>query len=351
MNNNSSNTFTHFSESQVKGIELPIHFTFPFCYEPHLLTKIAAAELQCYLETQTDLDHNFGLAKDQAGRASGKMFGILVVKDKEGRLGYLSAFSGKLAGSNHHRKFVPPVFDMLVPNGFFLKGIAAINAINLQIRKIESGANYKSLQQGLERSNALSVRETADLKQQLRINKANRKKLREEQSEAKSEDDRNHFEADLIKQSLYDKHLLNVLLNKWEAVLKEKRSGIAQAETEIDALKNERKERSADLQTQLFEQYEFLNKDGDKKSLHSIFRDTAFGKPPSAAGECATPKLLQYAFLHGYAPVAMAEFWWGASPRSAIRKHKQFYPACTGKCKPILKHMLEHIPVEEDPRT
>ena len=303
------------------------------------------------LETQTDLDHNFGLTKGQPGRACGKMFGVLVVKDREDRLGYLSAFSGKLAGSNHHLKFVPPVFDMLVPNGFFLKGIAAINAINQQIRKIESGANYKNLQQGLERSSALSVRETADLKQQLRINKADRKKLREEQGEASSEDDRNHLEVNLIKQSLYDKHLLNVLLNKWEDVLKEERSGIEQAEAEIEALKNERKERSAALQTQLFEQYKFLNKDGDKNSLQSIFRDTALGKPPSAAGECATPKLLQYAFLNGDTPVAMAEFWWGASPRSAIRKHKQFYPACTGKCKPILKHMLEHISVEEDPRT
>ena len=350
MENNTESKLIHFSDSSVKGIELPVRFTFPFCYEPHLLTKMAAAELQCYLETQTDIHHNFGLTKDQQGRVTGKMFGVLVVKDKEGGLGYLSAFSGKLAGSNHHPKFVQPVFDMLTENGFFLKGIAVINDINLQIRKIEAGDDYKNLEQDLERSRALSIQETADLKKQLKINKAERKKLREKQSETSSEDDRNNLEANLVKQSLYDKYLLNVLLNKWAQLLSEKRSAIEKTEAEIEALKSERKEKSAALQKQLFEQYEFLNNDGDRESLQSIFKDTSLGKPPSAAGECATPKLLQYAFLNGYEPLAMAEFWWGASPKSEIRKHKKFYPACTGKCKPILKHMLDGIVLDEDPR-
>ena len=103
------------------------------------------------------------------------------------------------------------------------------------------------------------------------------------------------------------------------------------------------------MQLQLFEQYVFLNKDGKSKSLQEIFSHTAFGKPPGGAGECATPKLLQFAFANGYKPIAMAEFWWGAAPKSEIRKHKQFYPACTGKCKPILAHMLEGIPVDENP--
>ncbi|MBD1384282.1 RNA pseudouridine synthase [Mucilaginibacter rigui] len=349
MVHNAPNNITYFSDSSIKGIELPACFTFPFYYEPHPLTKIAAAELQHYLETQTDLQHNFGLAEDQQGPAIGKMFGVLVVKDKQGKLGYLSAFSGKLAGSNDHPKFVPPVFDMLIENSFFLKGQEIINSINLQIKKIESGDDYKKLIQEFERSNALSIREIADFKKQLKSNKAERKKLREEQKGGLSEDGYHDIEADLIKQSLRDKHLLNVLLNKWGEVLKEINTGIEQFDAELEALKNERRERSAALQKQLFEQYEFLNKNGVRKSLQSIFSDTVFGKPPSAAGECATPKLLQYAFLNGYKPLAMAEFWWGASPKSEIRKHKQYYPACTGKCKPILKHMLEGIALDENP--
>jgi tRNA pseudouridine32 synthase/23S rRNA pseudouridine746 synthase len=347
--NNTPNNIIYFSDNAIKGIALPACFTFPFYYEPHPLTKIAAAELQCYLETQTDLHHNFGLTEDQQGPVIGKMFGVLVVHDNEGRLGYLSAFSGKLAGSNDHPEFVPPVFDMLIEDSFFLKEQGIINSINLQIRKIESSDNYKKLIQDLERSNALSIQETADFKKQLKINKAARKKLREEQKGRLSEGAYSELEVDLIKQSLRDKHLLNVLLNKWEQVLTGIRSGMQISEAGIEALKNERRERSAALQKQLFEQYEFLNKDGDRKSLQAIFNDTVFGKPPSAAGECATPKLLQYAFLNGYKPLAMAEFWWGASPKSEIRKHKQYYPACTGKCKPILKHMLEGITLEEDP--
>ncbi|HUP11245.1 MAG TPA: RluA family pseudouridine synthase, partial [Niastella sp.] len=157
------------------------------------------------------------------------------------------------------------------------------------------------------------------------------------------------LEADLIKLSLHDKHQLNVLANKWEQVLENIRAGLNQFERDLETLKNERKERSAALQQQLFAQYVFLNKDGKNKSLQEIFSVTAFGKPPGGAGECATPKLLQFAFANGYKPLAMAEFWWGAAPKSEIRKHKQFYPACTGKCKPILEHMLEGIPVDESP--
>lgn len=157
------------------------------------------------------------------------------------------------------------------------------------------------------------------------------------------------MEANLIKQSLHDKRQLTMLTNKWNQLIEADRTRLAQFEHDIESLKNERKERSFTLQQQLFDQYVFLNKDGKSKSLHDIFSLTAFGKPPAAAGECATPKLLQFAFANGYKPLAMAEFWWGASPKSEIRKHKQFYPACTGKCKPILAHMLEGMPVDENP--
>ncbi|HSD14594.1 MAG TPA: RluA family pseudouridine synthase, partial [Flavobacterium sp.] len=111
----------------------------------------------------------------------------------------------------------------------------------------------------------------------------------------------------------------------------------------------ERKQKSADLQQQLFDQYHFLNNKGETKSLCAIFETTALLKPPAAAGECAAPKLLQYAYLNNLQPIAMAEFWWGESPKSEIRKHGQFYPACRGKCEPILGHMLEGLKVDENP--
>jgi len=343
------NSITYFSDSSVNGITVPERFTFPFYYEPHQLTQIAAAELQHYLETQTELDHNFGLTADQQGLVIGKMFGVLVVQDNNGKLGYLAAFSGKLAGTNNHPKFVPPVFDMLIENSFFLKEEEILNSINQQIKAIESDEHYSILKSNFEQFTAQSVLEITAFKKQLKSNKENRKKHREAQQPVLSEQEYTHFEADLIKQSLSDKWELTVLSNRWKQLLEVTQSEITLFENSIEALKKERKEKSAALQQQLFEQYAFLNQDGKEKSLQAIFSETVFGKPPAAAGECATPKLLQYAFLNSYKPIAMAEFWWGASPKSEIRKHRQFYPACTGKCKPILSHMLEGVPMDENP--
>lgn len=328
------------------GIALPEKFTFPFYYEPHALAKMAAAELQQYLENHADLEHNFGLDTDKEGMVIGKMFGVLVVQDCEGKIGYLSAYSGKLAGSNDHPKFVPPVFDMLVENSFFLKEQELINTINNRIEQIEADADYKQLKLDIRELSDRSAEEIAVLKQELNANKEKRDNLR---TMLHSGQEENINEAALIQQSLYDKRRLRDLSNKWKQVLGDLQTKLDIIEGNIKALKNERKERSATLQQQLFEQYVFLNRDGKNKSLQDIFSRTAFGKPPSAAGECATPKLLQYAFANGYKPLAMAEFWWGASPKSEIRKHKHFYPACTGKCKPILEHMLEGIPVDDNP--
>ncbi len=328
---------------------MPERFTFPFYYEPHPLTKIAAAELQQYLESQTDLDHNFGLSADRDDMVIGKMFGVLVVVDNKGKIGYLSAFSGKLAGTNDHPAFVPPVFDMLTENSFFLKEQEVISMVNTQIETILSDENYNRLKEHIEQLTVQSTEEIAAFKKQLKQNKGIRARLREEKKSSLDAHEYELFEADLIKQSLYDKYLLKLLTEKWEAVIEDIKAQLSSYETRIDALKDERKERSAILQNQIFEQYTFLNIEGKQKSLQDIFKSTAFGKPPAGAGECATPKLLQYAFANGYKPLAMAEFWWGSSPKSEIRQHKQFYPACTGKCKPILAHMLEGIAVDENP--
>lgn len=346
---NDQNRISYFPDSLLNEFSLPERFTFPFYYEPHPLAKFAADELAAYLENQKDLNHNFGLTPERDDMVIGKMFGVLVVLDPNGKPGYLSAFSGKLAGTNEHPKFVPPVFDMLVENSFFLKEQELINSINAEIEKIENSENYLSLKLDLEQFSNQSAEEIAASKKQLKINKDIRAQRREEAAVKLDPQAYELMEADLIKQSLHDKHLLRVLTENWKQALNETRTKLARFDDHIETLKRERKERSATLQEQLFEQYVFLNKDGQNKSLKEIFSATAFGKPPSAAGECATPKLLQYAFANGYKPLAMAEFWWGASPKSEVRKHKQFYPACTGKCKPILAHMLEGIVMDENP--
>ena len=112
------------------------------------------------------------------------------------------------------------------------------------------------------------------------------------------------------------------------------------------ALRQERKQRSIALQNWLFEQFVMLNSRGGRKNLIDIFKEaeviatTKHHYPPGGAGECAAPKLLQYAFLHKLHPIAMAEFWWGNSPKNEERIHGHFYPACEQKCRPILTYML-----------
>jgi len=127
--------FISFKES-IDSYELPKRFTFPFYYEPHPLCLLASKELQNHLENQKDWKHNFGLNKDEES-SNGKMFGVLLVQNKAGEIGYLAAFSGKLAGANHHSKFVPPIFDMLTEEGFFNQGQIELSSIHEQVRTLE----------------------------------------------------------------------------------------------------------------------------------------------------------------------------------------------------------------------
>jgi tRNA pseudouridine32 synthase/23S rRNA pseudouridine746 synthase len=92
-----------------------------------------------------------------------------------------------------------------------------------------------------------------------------------------------------------------------------------------------------------------LNALGESKNVVDVFAEIGAILPPAGAGECAAPKLLHYAYTNGFKPICMAEFWWGASPKSEVRQHKNFYPACRGKCEPILGHMLRGLDVEDNP--
>ena len=111
----------------------------------------------------------------------------------------------------------------------------------------------------------------------------------------------------------------------------------------------EKSERSRKLQKWLFGQFNFLNAKGESRNLLDIFDHERCRIPPSGAGECCAPKLLEYAYEHGLHPVCMAEFWLGASPKGEIRREGEYYPACQAKCKPILRHMLMGLDVEENP--
>ena len=245
-----------FFKSFKAELEIPAQFNLMKDDKPHELCLLAAEDLQAYLKHQNDLAHNFGLKPEEEGSIIGKMFGVLVVKTSNNMLGYLAAFSGKMADSNHHARFVPPVFDSLQEGGFLNNGMAELNRMNKSIKEAE--------------------------------------KLNDE--------------------------------------------GCLQ---EIQLMKIARKNYSKALQNELFNHYTFLNKRGEQKSLNEIFKAASYKNPPAGAGECAGPKLLQYAFQNQMEPLALAEFWWGQSPKSATWKHLNYYPCCKEKCEPILAHMLE----------
>ena len=231
--------------SKFEHISLPEQFTYPFHYTPHPLCVKAAEEVQAYLQTRTEWHSEL---------QQGKMFGVLLVRTPEGETGFLAAFSGNLAGSNHHSYFVPPVYDLLNPEGYFKQEEARI-------------------------------------------------------SELDDNDDN----------------------------------------TNIERLKEERKQRSIALQEWIFRQFRLRNALGEEEDILSIFKRTAHRNPPAGTGECAAPKLLQYAYLHGFQPLAMAEFWWGNSPKGEIRRHGHYYPSCRHKCEPILGFMLQGLDVEPNP--
>lgn len=239
---------SHHYQTDISNLPLPELFTYPFHYTPHPLCVKAAEEVQAYLQSRTDWHDEL---------QQGKMFGVLVVQTPEGNVGYLAAFSGNLAGSNHHSFFVPPVYDLLNPDGYFKQEEARISEINALLKNSPSSA--------------------------------------------------------------------------------------------VHPLKEERKQRSIALQQWIFRRFRLRNALGEERDIYRIFTEQAHRNPPAGTGECAAPKLLQYAYLNGLQPLAMAEFWWGNSPKGEIRRHGHYYPACRHKCEPILEFMLQGLKVEPNP--
>jgi len=342
--------FTYFT-SPIENHSLPERFTFPFYYQPHPLCMIAAKQLQNHLATHDQWQHNFGLSADP-NNIIGKMFGVLLVKNAQGELGFLSAFSGKLAEQNHIQGFVPPVFDLLAQDSFFLADKVAINKLNEEIKELENTPKFLVLTQQLITLEAEHAQQLSALRSELVENRKIRKKQRQAlQSISDKHQDKVITDKglqELAQQSVFDKWRLKELSEHSQQSIWQRQVKVNEFTDQIEECKLQRKTLSAGLQNRIFSQYQFLNKKREPKSLLDIFADTALKTPPAGAGECAAPKLLQYAFKHQLTPLAMAEFWWGASPKSEVKKHQQYYPACTGKCQPILNHMLAGMQLDEN---
>ena len=324
----------HLFPSDISQIALPDKFTNPFNYTPHPLSLLAVRELVEYIERKKEWSKEL---------LRGKMFGVLVIETLDGEVGYLTAFSGNLDAKNNHPYFVPPIYDMLQPDGLFKIEEQTISNINTQIKELESAPTYTQLQEQISAARLNSKQQIEEAKKILKEAKQTRERTRQEFVSPE-------VLVQMVKDSQFQKAELKRLERSLKCEIEEMEESLATLTNKIDILKQERKQRSADLQKELFNSFQILNGYGQSIGLHTLFEQILQKQPPAGAGECAAPKLLQHAFLMGLKPIAMAEFWWGNSPSSEIRHHGEFYPSCRSKCEPILKYMLRGVNIEEQPQ-
>ncbi len=328
-----------FSAPDTAGIAVPACLNSPFEYTPHPLAKLAAEQVKRYVAQHPQWSEEL---------ERGKMLGVLVVTDSEGTLGFLAAYSGILAGSNQHPYFVPPIFDMLKPNGEFKAGEAQISAINAQISQLQASSTLAKAKRELLLTEEQKTAAIASFKQLMSEAKAKREQRRTQGALSPQE------QQALIAESQFQKAELKRIRTRHDHAIEEKKTNVENFCREIDTLKAQRKHMSEALQRRIFSWFVVRNARGEQSDLAEVFAAyyranpslQASAVPPSGAGECCAPKLLQYAFTHQLKPLCIAEFWWGKSPAKEVRHHGHYYGACLNKCRPILWFMLQGLQME-----
>lgn len=357
------------------GEELPSLFTYPFRYTPHPLCRRAAAQVQQKLR--------------EMRIAEGKMYGVLVARIPQGvdgslrvrdddSLCFLAAYSGQLRGSFNHPWFVPPVVDYLAPDGHFQQQQQRIVALSARMKALSESPQRRAWQQQQARLRAELEAAVAKAKNAYEEGKRARERWRTEHAGEAADPE---TAAAMIRQSQQQKADIHRAKQLHKEELADLEAQLTAHNAHFRQLLDERRQRSEALQQWLFRKTNFLNANGEQKNLLEIFctahaktfrqplsrpqsgrletsETAALGDealmaaqvvPPSGAGECCAPKLLQAAYALGLQPLAMGEFWWGRSRLGHYHQPGAFFPACRSKCKPILEHMLQGLQVEPDP--
>lgn len=354
--------------SQYPGISIPEKMNNPFDYEPHPLCIAICKELQTYLAKRDDW-------KEEINK--GKMFGVLIVAkpndsncsaNQQQEIGFLIAYSGQIGGRSDWDGFVPAVFDYLQPDGYFKTHEAEITQLNHAIARLSNDKKMQQAKTIIQNLQQERQRTIAAYQEKMKEAKARRDARRQEamlaaktskNADANISGLSSEEEQAMIKESQF----MKAELRRLKKALAEKttlETEYSDFQENLLKMKQLRKTLSDALQQWLFSQFRMMNVKGERKDLVEIFKDAAIQDntthyaiskrvaaaktvPPAGSGECCEPKLLQYALEHGLKPLQMAMFWWGESPKEEIRHHLQFYPACNGKCKPILRWMLPEV--------
>ena len=313
------------------GIDIPERMNNPLAYEPHPLCIAACKELQAYLAERKDWREEID---------KGKMFGVLIVEKNDKEIGYLAAYSGQIGGRSDWKGFVPAVFDYLQPDGYFKTHEAKITELNQRIAHLINNPEIKETERILNKLHKVQEHKLNLHKMQITEAKAKRDARRQE---ASLHPDTKGLTPEEEQAMIKESQFLKAELRRFKKLISQKtplEEMYDNYQKGLQEIKQLRKSDSDELQKWLFSQFKMLNDKGESKDLLEIFKEYNQMVPPAGSGECCEPKLLQYAFKHGLKPLQMAMFWWGESPKEEIRHHLHFYPACNGKCKPILHWML-----------
>ncbi len=263
----------------------------------------------------------------------GKMFGVLLATDATGELHTLRAYSGQILGRSDWEGYVPAVFDYLQPDGYFKQHEAEIDSINREVILLQNSANLRD---------SIAKCKTCEDKSKAEIDAY--KEFIREQRATRTPQEAQYQNAELRRLKL-----------QWKERLAEKEAAVNAITQRIDELKAKRSRLSDELQRWLFEQFKLtggatslnntttpISDSNGQRSVLQIFTDYARENnlkqtvPPAGTGECCAPKLLHYANSHGWTPIAMTEFWYGASPVGEVRHHGVHYEPCQAKCMPLM---------------
>ena len=315
-------------------------FTDPFRYIPDKLVKLAGQLVIDRLAQWASLPEGSPERHIESSFAEGKMLGVLVC-----RTGFLAAFSGTVKGPEGRVTasvdgFVPPIIDLTEDNGHFKRKEAVITQMNKAIDILSACPEFEDLKKELQEASEKRDEEIENLQNRIRFSKMQRDEIRSETADpARLEE--------LIRESQFQKAELKRCKDRWKSHISEIKDRINEFEDTINDLKARRSAKSDTLQKWIFENAIVRNRAGESSSIWEIFSREGL-IPPGGTGDCAAPKLLNYAFFHGLEPLAMGEFWYGTSPDTAVRTHGHFYPSCTSKCGPLLGYMMKGLrsPVE-----
>ena len=298
--------------------DLPARFPSPFATEPCRLARRAADELVRELGELTE----------------GKMFGVLVVADRAGRIGYLRAFSGMLDGRWDVPGFAPPTFDLRARDAFWPAGEQELARIDAQLADASAAAAPERA--ALAELDARHACELEELRARHRERRAARRGARAAGGDRDALDRESRGDT-AQRRRLDERH----------ATEREQLASSAAAHDALAySLEAARAARSRHFLQRIHDTYVLASADGERRPLRDLF---APAEPPGGAGDCAAPKLLAHAYRERLRPLALAELWWGPSPATGGRHAGHYYPACRGKCGPILSHMLHGLDADPLP--